>query len=755
MRPDNSSRSIGLPTRILLVSCIIGILLLISIPAAAQPPGVNHRRGQTALDHLGPRLPAVAAQHNMAAARLRELFLTDPYIAVDEADNLLFIDEFVPEEAGAVAASAVTVSAEALTLADTFFLHSLPRSAKVIYLDFDGHTTTGTAWNNSYGATIVSAPYSIDGDPLFSAAELERIQYIWQRVAEDFLPYGVDVTTQDPGFEALRKYGSGDAAWGQRVVISPTNWYSANAGGVAYIGAFSWNSDTPCFVFSAQLGGGAEKYTAEAITHEAGHTVGLYHDGVTGGDAYYRGHNGWAAIMGVGYYQTLVQWSKGEYPGANNTEDDLAIMTGYAFTYRPDDHGNTAATATPLVVTNNTSVSGGGVIERTADRDCFSFVTGTGTITLNVTGAARSQNLDVKAELYDSGGAPVAVSNPATSLNASLSYSAAAGTYTLVVDGAGNGDLTTGYSDYGSLGEYTISGTIVNPGVAQPPAAAAAASPTSGIVPLTVQFSGSASSDPDNDITGYSWSFGDGPTGSTAVNPTHTYYAKGVFTAVLTVTDGAGFSDTANVVVTVVGLPDAPVSLTATAASSSQINLSWGDRSSDETGFVVECSTDGTAFTAIATVGANVTTYVNTGLLPDRTYAYRVKARNSAGDSGYSNTASGTTPSTLGLHVGDLDGTRSVTKKSWTAKVTILVHDAAERPVSGAAVTGSWSSGAAGSCTTGTSGACTVTLSKIPTATLEVTFTVAGVAKAGAAYTAANSHDPDGDSNGRIITVRR
>ena len=756
MSPDNSSRSIDLPTRLLLVSCIIGILLLMSIPAAAQPPAVNHRRGQAAIDHLGSRLPAVAAQHNTAAARLRELFLTDPYIAVDEADNLLFIDEFLPEHGDVAAADAQAAGAAAITVAETFLLHSLPGSTKVIYLDFDGHSTSGTSWNSSHGATIVSAPYSIDGDPAFSTAELERIQYIWQRVAEDFLPYGVDVTTQDPGLEALRRYGADDAAWGQRVVISTTNWYSTSAGGVAYIGSFSWNTDTPCFVFSAQLGSGNEKYTAEAITHEAGHTVGLYHDGVTGGDAYYRGHNGWASIMGVGYYQTLVQWSKGEYPGANNTEDDLARITNYGFTFRTDDHSNTAAGETPLVVANSTAVSGRGIIERPTDKDCFSFLTGAGTITLNATGAARSPNLDIRADLYDGAGALVATSNPSTSLGASITgVYVAAGTYTLVIDGVGNGDLLTGYSDYGSLGEYSIFGTIVNPGVAQPPVAAAAAAPVGGPAPLAVRFTGSASYDPDGTIASYSWTFGDGTAPDAAANPLHTYFSKGVYTAVLTVVDSAGWSDSESLTITVISPPAAPDSLIAAAASSSQINLTWADRSDDEAGFMIERSTDSELWTVIATVGANVRSYANTGLTAATTYYYRVSAANDAGTSGCTNVAAATTPAAPAMHVGDLDGSRSVTKKSWTAKVTILVHDAAEKPVSGAVVTGIWNATTPASCTTATAGTCTVTLSKIPSATTDVTFTVAGVAKAGATYSPLTNHDPDSDSNGSAVTVRK
>jgi PKD repeat protein len=738
-----------------IVAAVLGSLMLGALPAGAQPPGVNHRRGQAALDHLAARLPAVAALHNMAAARLRELFLTDPYIAVDEADNLLFIDEFVPEPADSAGGATAGGATAAITLADAFALHSLPGSSKVIYLDFDGHTTTGTSWNSGYGETIVSAPFSTDADPAFSATELDRILYIWQRVAEDFLPYGVDVTTADPGVEALRRSGTGDVAWGQRVVISPTNWYNTGAGGVAYIGAFSWSSDTPCFVFSAQLGGGNEKYTAEAVTHEAGHTVGLYHDGVVGGDAYYRGHNGWAAIMGVGYYQSLVQWSKGEYPGANNTEDDLTIMTNYGFGVRADDHGNTAAAATPLVVTNGTSVGGRGIIERTTDKDAFSFLTGAGTITLNVSGAPRSANLDIRADLYDGSGALVASANPSTSLNASISHYAAAGTYTLVIDGVGNGDLVTGYSDYASLGEYSIAGTIVSPGVAQPPVAVASATPTSGEAPLTVQFTGSASTDPDSDIASYSWNFADGAALDPGVNPSHVYLAKGTYTAVLTVTDRTGFSDTADVVITVVGVPNAPDTLVASAVSSSQITLTWADRSDDESGFAVERSPEGLAWTQIATVGANVRTFANTGLEAGRTYSYRVNAFNGAGPSAFTNVASATTPAAPAMHVGDLDSTRAVTRKTWSAKVTILVHDAAERAVAGAVVTGGWSTGAGASCTTGTAGTCTVTVSKIPTATTEVTFTVNNVTKAGSLYTAGGNHDPDGDSSGTVIRIVR
>ncbi len=89
--------------------------------------------------------------------------------------------------------------------------------------------------------------------------------------------------------------------------------------------------------------------------------------------------------------------------------------------------------------------------------------------------------------------------------------------------------------------------------------------------------------------------------------------------------------------------PAAPSSLTTKAASASEIDLTWTDNSTNETGFKVERSTDGTNFTQIATPSANATTYSDTGLTANTKYYYRIKAANSAGDSVPSNTSSTTT----------------------------------------------------------------------------------------------------------------
>jgi transcriptional regulator CtsR len=88
-----------------------------------------------------------------------------------------------------------------------------------------------------------------------------------------------------------------------------------------------------------------------------------------------------------------------------------------------------------------------------------------------------------------------------------------------------------------------------------------------------------------------------------------------------------------------------PSSLAATAVSVSQINLAWRDNSADETGFKIERKTGATGtYAQIATVGANVVTYQNTGLAASTSYYYRVRAYNATGNSPYSNEAHATTP---------------------------------------------------------------------------------------------------------------
>ena len=371
----------------------------------------------------------------------------------------------------AVAAS-VPQAAAPFPLDQTFTLHSAPGASKVIYLDFDGHTTSGTQWITEFtsGDDFTSPAFSYQGDSTFSDAEKERIQNIWRRVAEDYIPFNVDVTTEDPGSSALRKSGLFDDEWGVRVVIggNSSDWYEPGAGGVAYVGSFDWSSDTPVFAFPENLSN-SEKYMAEAITHEVGHALGLHHDG-TDSEEYYAGHGsgatGWAPIMGTGYYKQLVQWSTNEYPDANNSEDDLAIIvSSNGFGYRTDDYGDTWQTAETLIVDASNQVSAEGIIERNDDLDFFAFTTTAGTVTIDVDPFDVGPNLDILASLYDSSGVLMYTSNPISVLDASFTQPLTAGTYYLSVEGVGKDPLDTGYSDYGSLGQYSVFGALSGPEV--------------------------------------------------------------------------------------------------------------------------------------------------------------------------------------------------------------------------------------------------------------------------------------------------
>lgn len=416
--------------------------------------------GQGAIDALGRDLPQVAAWYGHSNAEFTQMLLGDRSLHVDRKGRLLYIDdhriaEAPPQPTGQVEAGDKATAGVASTggapfaLSETFALHTRSASSRVVYLNFQGEGS--------------KPAFDLDKKPAtFNDTERAMIQRIWLRVAEDFSAFDVDITTESPQ-DTAAKLG---------VTVLITN-QASDAGGYAYLNAFSRFKPNPALAFCFQNNlANSEKPIAECISHELGHTLGLHHMG-DAKSTYYGGYGsgdtGWAPIMGVSYYKNLTQWAKGEYLGATNKEDAYAVMARQGLSARADDHGNTRASATTMTRSDSggtVALKAGGVIESPADVDMFSFGAGAGDLSLSVTPSAWSGNLDVTIELLDASGKSLASANPLDKPGANLSVKLALpGTYFLAIRGVGQGNpaSASGYSNYGSVGQYNISGSAMPP----------------------------------------------------------------------------------------------------------------------------------------------------------------------------------------------------------------------------------------------------------------------------------------------------
>lgn len=521
------------------------------------------------------KLPEWARFYDVDEAGVQGMFEKDPTARLDEKGRLHYV------EPASTAGGDFPAAQTGIPLDQTFFLNSSPNSTKTIYLDFNGHTTSGTAWNSSYGISSINSPaYDLDNVPgSFNTTELNNIQTIWKIVAEDYAGLDVNVTTQEPTADKMTRTTTSDNTYGVRVVIT-RDFTTATAdpcscGGFAYVGVFSSASEfyKPAFVFFNNLGNA--KNIAEATSHEAGHNLGLSHDGTTS-TGYYSGHGsgetGWAPIMGVGYNRNLVQWSKGEYANANQKQDDYLVMQNQGVPFDTDEHGNTVGTATTLsgsVVNGLQQYKASGVLQGPTDSDFISFVANSGTLNIDVKSlGVNTGNADLLISLLDPAGNQLAQSNNLETMGTALSFNAPAqGTYVLKVEGTGKGDpLGTGYTKYGSVGYWsaTINAQVTSGNL--PPTARISADKVSGTAPVAVNFSAAGSTDPEGTNLTYSWSFGDG-TSATGINVSKTYQAAGTYTASVLVTDAGGLTSSASININVT----APVTQTAMSVASIQM----------------------------------------------------------------------------------------------------------------------------------------------------------------------------------------
>ncbi len=200
-------------------------------------------RGESAVASLGSGLATAARRNGMTAIALRDLLRTDTTARVDPCGQLFYVDPWsaspppstpasttgpaVPATASAAMSAAVperfTATGALGATGGAFALNSRPGSRRTIYLDFLGFTLTGVAWNGYYGKPDgyrLVPPNANRVSGSLTAIELDTVRRVWLRVSEDYAPFDVNVTTQDPGAAALDRTTYADPVYGTRVAIT-------------------------------------------------------------------------------------------------------------------------------------------------------------------------------------------------------------------------------------------------------------------------------------------------------------------------------------------------------------------------------------------------------------------------------------------------------------------------------------------------------------------------------------------------------
>ena len=335
-------------------------------------------------------------------------------------------------------------------------LNSFPSATATIFLDFDGHTVQSTFWNNGNPINCVASAMT---DPQITEA--------FNRVAEDFRPFNINLTTDSTVFLAAPLIQR------IRVIITATsNWTAGGTSGISYIGSFTWGDDTPAFAFSDRLLNSPKK-VAECISHETGHTVGLSHQSKYNvidcntpiepyNTGFGAGETGWAPIMGNSLSRNFSNWNDGPTPyGCTITQDNLTtITTQNGFGYRNDDYDETLGGSTVAFGINSFNVNG--IITTNTDKDAFKLTINSysnfhiAATPFSVGAASSGADLDIVLELYSSPTSLIRTYNPMATLSATIDTILNAGTYFVKIMGGGNSNI----GSYGSLGSYTITGSF-------------------------------------------------------------------------------------------------------------------------------------------------------------------------------------------------------------------------------------------------------------------------------------------------------
>ncbi|MRI34393.1 hypothetical protein EOPP23_15495 [Endozoicomonas sp. OPT23] len=333
---------------------------------------------------------------------------------------------------------------------DTFKLHSKPDAKKTVYLDLDGHVEDISGHKASErGEAIVVKPFDADGSPdTFNVDEKIRIQYWWLIMAEAMAPFDIDVTTEYPGEDAIRRDSGSDRYYGTRIACG--NSVEGNSGGADFGNALLSGQDhSPTYA-----GNGCS-----SMIHEFAHTIGGYHPENYAGQ-HEEGIETIKGKKGVGETRYAFNWKNNLRRYNSWTINDLTNIRNNSIDFRKDDHGDSILNATDVVW--NKSRSGfrqGGLISENVDLDVFKFrLNKVHLLRVNIDPSKLAGNLDIQASLLDSNGEIIVSSNPVTHRDAILEKRLSAGVYYIAVRNTGRkaDENHLGYPDFTALGHFTL-----------------------------------------------------------------------------------------------------------------------------------------------------------------------------------------------------------------------------------------------------------------------------------------------------------
>lgn len=185
----------------------------------------------------------------------------------------------------------------------------------VLLLDFDGYSLNSAMWN--YGQPKECLP---------SGLYPTEIQTILDSVKKDFAKYNIAVTTDEVAYTNANQYRR------MRIVITTSSEIYPGVAGVAYVGSMFWGDNTPAFVFPNTMSYNALRIRV-AVSHESGHTVGLYHQSLYDANCnllytYAPCGVNTGPIMGSVGPNCIPLWWIGPIPnGCNVIQDDNQILT--------------------------------------------------------------------------------------------------------------------------------------------------------------------------------------------------------------------------------------------------------------------------------------------------------------------------------------------------------------------------------------------------------------------------------------------